>query len=85
MRGGTEDMKRRIALGASRTLAVYGFAGWVYIVLVALVDPHTLGWRLTHFATFPHEDTFGEICFVVSLVSFFVYNLLRSLEEKAPS
>jgi hypothetical protein len=73
-------MKRRIALAASRTLALYGFAGWVYIALVALVHPYTLGLQLTHFAKFPHEDTFGEICFVVSVVSFFIYNLLRSSE-----
>lgn len=70
-------MKRRIALGASRTLALYGFAGWVYIALVALVHPDTLGLQLTHFVTFPHEDTFGELCFAVSLVSFFSYNLLH--------
>ena len=74
-------MKRRIALAASRTLALYGFAGWVYIALVALVHPRTLGWQLTHFATFPHEDTFGEICFAVSAVSFFVYSILRSEGE----
>ncbi len=71
-------MKRRIALGASRTLALYGFAGWVYIALVALVHPRTLGLQLTHFTSFPHEDTFGETCFVVSLVSFFCYSLLRT-------
>jgi len=73
-------MKRRIALGASLTLALYGFAGWAYIALVALVHPRTLGLQLTHFAKFPHEDTFGEICFVVSVVSFFMYSLLRSRE-----
>lgn len=71
-------MKHRIALVASRTLALYGFAGWVYIALVALVHPYTLGWQLTHFSKLPHEDTFGETCFVVSLVSFFIYNLLRA-------
>lgn len=76
-------MKRRIALGASRTLALYGFAGWVYIVLMALVEPNTLSMQLTHFAKFPREDTFGEICFVVSVVSFFVYTLLRSSEGAA--
>ena len=64
-------MKRSIALGASRTLAVCGFAGWAYIVIVALVEPQTLGTRLTHFTTFPYEDTFGAICFAASLVSFF--------------
>jgi hypothetical protein len=76
-------MKRKIALVASRTLALYGFAGWVYIALVALVHPYTLGWQLTHFAKLPHEDTFGETCFAVSLISFFIYNLLRSSEGTA--
>jgi hypothetical protein len=73
-------MSRRIALAASLTLAVYSFAGWVYIALVALVHPRTLGLQLTHFAKYPHEDTFGELCFAISVVSFFVYRLLRSSE-----
>jgi hypothetical protein len=76
-------MIRNIALGASRTLALYGFAGWAYIALVALVHPDTLGLQLTHFAKLPHEDTFGEISFVVSLVSFFVYSVLRLPERTA--
>ena len=76
-------MMRNIALGASRTLALYGFAGWAYIALVALVHPATLGLQLTHFAKFPHEDTFGEISFVVSFVSFFVYSMLRQPEGTA--
>jgi hypothetical protein len=74
-------MKRRIALEASRTLALYGFAGWVYIAVVALVHPATLGLQLTHFTKFPHEDTFGEACFVVSVISFFVYSMLRSSQS----
>jgi hypothetical protein len=78
-------MKRIIALEASRTLALYGFAGWVYIVLVRLVQPQTLGLQLTHFATFPHEDTFGEICFVVSFVSFFIHSVLRRVDRPADS
>ena len=70
-------MKRRIALVTTLTLAVYGFAGWAYIALVAIVHPPTLRLQLTHFAKYPHEDTFGEVCFVISIVSFFVYKLLR--------
>jgi len=76
-------MKRIIALEASRTLALYGFAGWVYIALVALVHPQTLGLQLTHFVSFPHEDTFGETCFVVSFVSFFIYSVLRRVDRPA--
>lgn len=70
-------MIRKLALVASRTLAVYGFVGWAYIALIALVHPDTLHMQLTHFANFPHEDTFGEICFIVSVAGFFFYNLLR--------
>jgi hypothetical protein len=73
-------MMRKVALVLSRTLAFYGFAAWVYIALVALVHPYTLGWQLTHFTKFPHEDTFGETSFVISLISFFVYNMLRPQE-----
>ena len=73
-------MKRRIILELSRTLAIYGFLGWVYIAIVAFVQPETLSWRLTHLASFPREDTFGEISFAVSIVSFFVYSLLRNPE-----
>jgi hypothetical protein len=76
-------MTRRFALVASRTLALYGFAGWVYIVVVALVEPNTLPMRLTHFAPYPREDTFGEVCFAISFISFFAYNMLRSSEGAA--
>lgn len=78
-------MIRKVALVASRTLALYGFAAWVYIALVALVHPYTLGWQLTHFTKFPHEDTFGETSFVISFISFFVYNMLRSEENRTRS
>jgi hypothetical protein len=76
-------VKRTIALAVSRTLAIYSFAGWVYIALVALIHPQTLSLQLTHFSTFPHEDTFGEACFAISLVSFFIYSLLRPMKSEA--
>jgi hypothetical protein len=56
---------------------VFGFAGWVYIVINSEVHIRTLGMRLTHFASWPHEDTFGEMCFLVSIICFFVYNLIK--------
>ena len=59
------------------TFAVYGFAGWVYIAENAVFHPYTLSMHLTHFANWPHEDTFGAMCFIVSIVCFFVYNLIK--------
>jgi hypothetical protein len=75
-------VKRKIALVGTRTLALYCFVGWVYIAILALVQPYTLGMGLTHFSHYPREDTFGEACFAISFVSFFAYNMLRSAQEK---
>ena len=74
---------RNIFQSLALTLFVFGFAGWIYIALVALVHPHTLGLRLTHFYKYPHEDTFGAICFFVSFISFFIYNLIKD-DKKLP-
>lgn len=65
----------------SLTLFVYGLLGWLYIVLDREVHPHALRLQLTHFAPWPREDTFGEICFAVSLISFFIWNLVRDRRE----
>ena len=59
------------------TLFVVGLLGWLYIVAVALVHPDTLGLPLTHLAPWPREDTFGEVSFAVSSISFFIWNLVK--------
>jgi hypothetical protein len=66
----------RALLVGLRTVALYAFAAWVYIALVALVHPRTLVLQLTHLTKWPHEDTFGEVSFVVSLLCFFAHALL---------
>lgn len=60
------------------TLFVFGLLGWLYIVLNSAVHPETLSMPLTHFLPFPREDTAGIVSFFVSLVSFFVWNLVRN-------
>lgn len=61
----------------SLTLFVFGLLGWVYIAFNATNHPETLSLPLTHFLPFPREDTFGAICFFVSMISFFVWNVIR--------
>ncbi len=68
---------RRFVNAAALTIAIYGFAGWVYVAAVALVLPRTLPVQLTHLASWPRTDTFGEASFVVSFVAFFVYRVTR--------
>ncbi len=70
-------MKMRIIRSLSLTLFVFGFAGWFYIVLNAVVHPRTMSDPVTHLTPFLREDTFGIICFPVSMVSFFVWRLTK--------
>jgi len=64
------------------TLFVFGFAGWIYIGGNAWFHPESLAWPLTHFAKWPREDTFGAICFGISFVSFFIWNILKESDKK---
>lgn len=64
------------------TLAIYGFAGWAYIAMNAVVHPQTLPMPLTHFASWPREDTFGAVSFLVSMISFFIWTLIRERRHK---
>ena len=59
------------------TLFLFGLAGWIYIAENAVFHPYTLSLPLTHLLPFPREDTFGAFCFGISLISFFVYNLIK--------
>ena len=68
---------RKIIKVASFTLFIFGLLGWVYIIAVVLVHPETRTTQLTHFATWPREDTFGIVSFAVSFVSFFIWNLVK--------
>jgi hypothetical protein len=74
---------RRFVLALTRTVALYAFAAWSYVALVAVFLPKTLGFQLTHFSKLPHTDTFGEVSFVVSLASYFVYRML--IEAQPPA
>jgi hypothetical protein len=75
--GSNVVMKMKIIRALSLTLSIYGFAGWFYIVLNAVVHPRTMSDPVTHFTPFLREDTFGIISFGVSFISFFVWRLTR--------
>jgi hypothetical protein len=70
--------RRWLLTATCRAIALYAFAGWVYVALVALIQPQTLALQLTHLTKWPRTDTFGEISFVVSFIAFWGYTLLRS-------
>lgn len=65
----------------SLSLFVFGLLGWLYIVLNSEFHMWTLSQPLTHFLPWPREDTFGAVCFLVSFVSFFVWNLVKEQKQ----
>lgn len=76
---------RVLAIVTCRALALYGFAAWVYVALVALIQPSTLTWQLTHLSKWPRTDTFGEISFAVSFVAFWLYTVLHRQHGESPA
>jgi hypothetical protein len=68
---------RRSVNTVALAIALYGFAAWVYVVCVALIQPQTLSLQLTHLVSWPRTDTFGECSFVVSFFAFIVHRLTR--------
>ena len=67
----------KLICALSLTLFVFGLLGWLYIVLNSEIHMQTLSLPLTHFLGYPREDTFGSVSFLVSMVSFFVWNLVK--------
>ncbi|MEX0616727.1 MAG: hypothetical protein WD231_02840 [Candidatus Woykebacteria bacterium] len=67
----------KIIKALSLTFFLFGLLGWLYIAANAVVHPQTLHMGLTHFASWPREDTFGSVSFIVSFISFFVWNLIK--------
>lgn len=68
---------KRFLQAAAFTLFIHSFAGWFYIAGNAVFHPQTLALPLTHFLSWPREDTAGIISFIISMVSFFVWNLIK--------
>ena len=69
---------RAVVEAVLSVVKVYSFAGWAYIALNAVFHPRTLSLRLTHFAPWPREDTFGVACFIVSFTSALALAVLRA-------
>ena len=67
----------KIFKATALTFFVFGLAGWIYIALIAVFHPDTLSLGLTHFSPYPREDSFGIVCFAVSFMSFFIYNIIK--------
>ncbi len=69
----------------SLTFFIFGLLGWVYIAGSAVLRPDNLDEPLTHFLPWLRADTSGAACFVLFLLAFFVWNILRDENRRMRS
>jgi hypothetical protein len=62
----------------SLAIAIYGMAGWIYVMICSLAAPNTLALPLTHLLPWLREDTSGVISFILSFIGFVTYRVIRS-------
>jgi len=68
---------RKIVERVSFTIFFFSLLAGLYIVGNAWFHPESLSWPLTHYSSWPREDNFAVFSFIVSFISFLVYNLTR--------
>ena len=61
------------------TLFIYGLLGWIYGMLIQLTHPSWLKLQLSHMTPWLRTDTFTILSFIVSIVGFFVFRLIRNI------
>lgn len=69
--------RRDVLVAILRAVRLYGFVAWAYIAANSINHPATLQLHLTHFANWPHENTFGVACFVLSAVAFLAVEVTK--------
>ncbi|MGD0494734.1 MAG: hypothetical protein ABSB28_01680 [Candidatus Bathyarchaeia archaeon] len=70
-----------VAKVVGEVLFLYGFLGWGFGVLVALVRPQWLQWSLSHLTPWLRLDTFTIVSFIVSAVGFFMWSFTKELRS----
>jgi len=70
-----------IRVGVIRVLGevlfLYGLLGWIYGVAVQLTHPLWLFGELSHLTPWIRLDTFTIISFLLSILGFFVWRLIK--------
>lgn len=56
---------------------LYGFLGWIYGVTIQLTHPSWLPGELSYLTTWIRVDTFTVMCFLLSMIGFFVWRLTK--------
>lgn len=58
-------------------LFFYGLLGWIYGVTIQLTHSSWLSEGLSHLTTWIRVDTFTILCFLLSILGFFLWRLIH--------
>jgi hypothetical protein len=73
---GSPGRPHQAIIAVLRGVRLFGFAGWAYLATNTITHPDSATRQLTHFATWPNEDTAAAVCIVLSAATFFVLALI---------
>lgn len=59
------------------TIAIFGFFGWIYVVVIQITHPDFLTIQLSHWTPWLKTDNFGMISFIVSFFSLLGFLLVE--------
>jgi hypothetical protein len=71
------DIRVTVIRVLGEMLFLYGFLGWIYGVTIQLTHPSWLPGKLSHLTTWIRLDTFTIMCFLLSIIGFFVWKLTK--------
>ncbi len=62
-------------IAASKTAFVFGLLVWIYVIAMQIAHPESVSWTFTSWLRI-RMDFVGEISFLISIISFFVWQLV---------
>jgi hypothetical protein len=71
---------KRCVRPALQCLSRYALLAWLYVAIVAALRPDTLSRPVVHIGYPVRLDTFGEVCFPVSVVAYLAQAVLGSMQ-----
>ena len=75
---GIPDLGKRSVRPALQCLSRYALLAWLYVAIVAVLRPDALSRPVAYIGGPLRLDTFGEVCFPVSVVAYLAQAVLES-------
>lgn len=68
-------MNRNYVIPVSKTAFLFGLLVWIYVIAMQIAHPESVSWTFVYWLPV-RMDFVGEISFVISLIGFFVWQLV---------